>query len=58
MELAGPRIVAGMGAGAFDHEFAAVGAPSTVNVRTDLVRVNAVVRRRRSPPTAPPRSTA
>ena len=41
--LAGPRVIVGMGAGAFDHEFEAIGAPSTVEDRTDWVRSNAEV---------------
>jgi alkanesulfonate monooxygenase SsuD/methylene tetrahydromethanopterin reductase-like flavin-dependent oxidoreductase (luciferase family) len=40
--LFGPRIIAGFGAGTFDHEFAAIGVSKDV-FRPDLVRSNALI---------------
>jgi alkanesulfonate monooxygenase SsuD/methylene tetrahydromethanopterin reductase-like flavin-dependent oxidoreductase (luciferase family) len=41
--LFGPRVIVGMGAGTFDHEFAAIGMDMTVKERTSLVRSNALI---------------
>jgi alkanesulfonate monooxygenase SsuD/methylene tetrahydromethanopterin reductase-like flavin-dependent oxidoreductase (luciferase family) len=42
-QLFGPRVIVGMGAGTFDHEFAAVGMKTTVKERTELVKSNALI---------------
>jgi alkanesulfonate monooxygenase SsuD/methylene tetrahydromethanopterin reductase-like flavin-dependent oxidoreductase (luciferase family) len=45
-QLFGPRVIVGMGAGTFDHEFAAIGMQTTVKERTSLVRSNALILKR------------
>lgn len=45
-QLFGPRVIVGMGAGTFDHEFAAIGQQTTVKERTELVESNARILRK------------
>ncbi len=40
-QLFGPRVILGFGAGTFDHEFAAVGMPSKMTERPELVKSDA-----------------
>jgi alkanesulfonate monooxygenase SsuD/methylene tetrahydromethanopterin reductase-like flavin-dependent oxidoreductase (luciferase family) len=45
-QLLGPRVIVGMGAGTFDHEFAAIGMKTTVKERTSFVKSNALILRK------------